>query len=77
MMTDDTTQHTVQKTLWSDTLIEMLIVALKKEKDDNQIIDLLKEIKGKNFEASYVTGKVRKELDEASADRVKKLMRKL
>lgn len=76
-MNDDTTHRTVQKTLWSDTLIEMLMIALKKNKDDDQILELLKEIKEKNFEAKYVTGKIRKELDAASADRVKNLMRKL
>ncbi|MCG8324981.1 MAG: hypothetical protein MI673_05645 [Thiotrichales bacterium] len=76
-MSDDTTHKTVQKTLWSDTLIEMLIVALKKNRSDDQIIELLKEIRGKNFEAKYVTGKIRKELDNASAERVKNLMRKI
>ncbi len=76
-MSEDTTHNTVNKTLWSDTLIEMLIVALKKNKSDDQILELLKDIRAKKFEARYVTGKIRKELDDASAERVKTLMRKL
>ena len=57
----DTTHKTVQKTIWSDTLVEMLIVALKKNKGDDQILQLLKEIREKKFEAKYITGKIRKE----------------
>ena len=42
---DDVTQKTVAKTLWSETLIEVLCVALTKKKPDDQVIKLLKEIK--------------------------------
>ena len=70
-MTDD---KTIAKTLWSDTLIDLLVASLKANKSDDQIKGLLKECKQKGFKASYLTGKVRKELDERAATRVKRLM---
>ena len=73
-MTDDGDDKTIAKTLWSDTLIDMLVASLKADKSDDQIKGLLKECKEKGFKASYLTGKVRKELDERAATRVKRLM---
>jgi len=65
---------TVAKTLWSETLIDMLIASLRANKSDAQIKGLLKECKQKGFKASYLTEKVRKELDDAAAVRIKRLM---
>ncbi len=76
-MNDDTTHSTVQKTLWSDTLVELLLAALKKGSADPHIVNLLIEMKDRNFEAKYITSKVRKEMDEQAVNRVKKLMKKL
>lgn len=70
----DGDDKTIAKTLWSDTLIDMLVASLKANKSDDQIKGLLKECKGKGFKASYLTGKVRKELDERAATRIKRLM---
>ena len=71
MAVDD---KTVAKTLWSETLIDMLIASLRANKSDEQIKGLLKECKQKRFKASYLTEKVRKELDDAAAVRIKRLM---
>ncbi len=65
---------TTAKTLWSDTLIDMLVSSLRANKSDKQIKGLLLECKQKGFKASYLTGKIRKELDDAAASRVKRLM---
>jgi len=65
---------TVAKTLWSETLIDMLIASLRANKSDVQIKGLLKECKQKGFKASYLTEKVRKELNDAAAVRIKRLM---
>jgi hypothetical protein len=70
----DNNDNTVAKTLWSETMIDMLVASLKANKSDEQIKGLLIECKQKGFKASYLTGKVRKELDEAAAARIKKLM---
>jgi len=71
MVGDD---KTVAKTLWSETLIDMLIASLKANKSDAQIKGLLKECKQKGFKASYLTEKVRKELSDTAAVRIKRLM---
>ena len=71
MAVDD---KTVAKTLWSETLIDMLIASLRANKSDAQIKGLLKECKQKGFKASYLTEKVRKELSDAAAVRIKRLM---
>ncbi|MCH8078729.1 MAG: hypothetical protein IH836_08055 [Proteobacteria bacterium] len=71
MVGDD---KTVAKTLWSETLIDMLIASLRANKSDAQIKGLLKECKQKGFKASYLTEKVRKELSDAAAVRIKRLM---
>ena len=52
----------------------MLIATLKGNRSDAQIRGLLCECKQKGFKASYLTGKVGKELGEGATIRVKRLM---
>ena len=75
-MTDDedNEDQTIAKTLWSDTLIDMLIASLKAGKSDDQIKGLLKECKEKGFEADYLAGKVKKEIDAHASMRIRRLM---
>ena len=65
---------TIAKTLWSDTLVEILIVALKKNSGDKEIMGIIRELRDKGFKKSYVIGKVSKELDENAARRVRLLL---
>jgi len=44
----------------------MLIASLKANKSDEKIKSILKECKGKGLKASYLTGKIRKEIDVKS-----------
>ena len=71
---EDTEDQTIAKTLWSDTLIDMLIASLKAGKSDDQIKGLLKECKEKGFEVDYLTGKVTKEIDAHASMRIRRLM---
>ena len=48
---DDNTK-TIAKTLWSETLIDVLMVALEKNASDDKVKDILKELKQKQFKAS-------------------------
>jgi len=73
---EDATSVTIAKTLWSETLIDLLIVSLEKGQSDEQIIDLLKEIKQKKFKPDYIVKKVTKSLGEKDANRVKLLLHK-
>lgn len=72
---DNESTKTIDRTLWSETLIEMLIVALVTHKPDEQIKDLLTECKEKGFKINYLTEKIRKEINDVAASRVSKLMR--
>ena len=74
MIDDNEDDKTIAKTLWSDTLIDMLITSLKAGKSDDQIKGLLKECKEKGFEADYLTGKVTKEIDAHAAMRIRRLI---
>jgi hypothetical protein len=73
---DDHTQATISKTLWSETLIELLIVSLQKGQSDAQIVELLKELKQKKFKPDYIVRKVTKSLGEKEANKVKLLLPK-
>lgn len=67
----------LSKTLWSETLIEMLIIALVANKPDEQIKELLNDCKNKGFKKSYLVEKVRKEMNDKSAHRVQMIIDKL
>ncbi len=71
---DDLTQQTVAKTLWSETLIEMLIVALKKNQSDEKIIGLLKELHEKKFKDNYIVDKIDRAMGPDEARRVRSLL---
>lgn len=45
----DPTTMTVAKTLWSETLIDLLVVSLEKNQSDDKVTDLLKELKQKSL----------------------------
>ncbi|MEE9117557.1 MAG: hypothetical protein V3U02_03040 [Calditrichia bacterium] len=68
MSKDDST---VQKTLWSETLIEILMVALKGNNPDDVIKDILKELREKGFKSHYISKKVEKELGIEGVRRIK------
>ena len=74
---DDATQKTIAKTLWSETLIDLLIVSLEKNLSDVKVTELLRELKQKKFKRDYIIGKIKKALGEKEANRVKLLLSKL
>ena len=76
-MHDPNEHETVTKTLWSETLIEVLCVTLQKNKPDDQILKILRDIRAKGFKDAYVISKVRNDLDNVAASRVKALLLKL
>ncbi len=77
-MTDDedATQKTIAKTLWSETLIDLLIISLQNEQSDEKVSELLKELRQKKFKRDYIIGKTNKALGEKAANRVKLLLAK-
>lgn len=65
---------TVAKTLWSETLIEALIVGLEKNVSDAKIRELIADLHKKGYENDYIINKVTKELDANAAYRVRQIL---
>ena len=62
------------KTMWSESLLEGLYVALKKSKDDSVVKDLLNEIKEKDYDNNYIINKVKRKVGPTAAERVNALL---
>lgn len=71
--TQDTTRTTV-KTLWTETVLEILYETLRKKKDDAQLKNVLREVQAKGFKREAIIEKVRKKVDAQAASRVRKLL---
>jgi hypothetical protein len=74
MEDDDNTSLTTAKTLWSETILEILFQSLKANKTDAVIKELLKEVKEKGFKADYIIQKVEKKIDKKVSIRVRGLL---
>jgi CRISPR/Cas system CSM-associated protein Csm4 (group 5 of RAMP superfamily) len=75
-MQNNEQDKTITKTLWSETIIDALIVGLQKKAPDEKIKELVKEIKDKGFKSSYIIEKVTKELGPPAAVRIRQLLGK-
>ncbi len=72
-MTDHTT---TPKTLWTETLFEILIDALKANKSDKYIIEALKDLKQKQLKGVVIVSHIDKKLGKEQAMRIKTLLQK-
>ena len=77
-MTDDNTDttKTSAKTLWSETILEILYETLRKNKSDKELISVLKEVQQKGFKRDYILKKVARKVDESASTRVRQLLNK-
>ena len=73
-MTEEDTTKTTAKTLWTETILEILYESLRKERPDEEIQGVLKEVRSKGFKRSYIVNKVKRKVDTKSAQRVKLLL---
>ena len=73
----DNTSETTVKTLWSETILEVLYLALKYDKPDADVRNVLKMVRSKGAKRSYIIQKVKGKLGEAAALRVRSLMQTL
>lgn len=64
---------TIAKTLWSETLIDALLLGLRKKAPDAKIRELIGDLEAKGFKKNYIIEKVTKELGAATAMRVRQL----
>ena len=68
---------TIPDTLWSATLLEMLIDALRLGKSDEKILPLVHSLFYKQFSSRYIFSRVRRDLDKAACARLKDLLMNL
>ena len=73
-MFNDEDEKTIAKTLWSESLIDALLVGLKKKVPDAKLKDLIKDIIARGYKQDYIIQKVTKEMGAPVAMRVKQLM---
>lgn len=71
-MTDETTSP---KSLWSETIFEILFDLLEANKPDRDIRRVLVDIRDKGYKKSYVIRKVEKKLGKTAAARVNGLLK--
>ena len=76
MSDDDNTSLTTAKTLWTETILEILYQSLKVNKPDAVIRDVLKEVRQKGFKPDEIVQKVEKYVDRQASVRVRGLMQK-
>jgi len=76
MEDNDNTSMTTAKTLWTETILEILYQSLKDNKPDAAIRDVLKEVVQKGFKPEEIIQKVEKKLDKRAAIRVRGLLPK-
>ena len=69
---DDTTVTEV-KTMWSETLLEALYVALEKKASDAKIKGILSELREKGYQKEYLIEKVTKKIGPNAADHLKRI----
>lgn len=78
MTEDDTdTTKTTAKTLWSETILEILYETLRRNKPDKELLGVLKEVQQKGFKRDYIVEKVTKKVDDRAAMRIKMLFKKM
>lgn len=77
-MTDnDNTSLTTAKTLWTETILEILYQSLKDKKPDAAISEVLREVRQKGFKPEEIIQKVAKKVDQQASIRVRGLLQKL
>ena len=76
-MSDDntTTSATVAKTIWTETIFEVLYQSLKTNKPDRAIWEVLNAVKAKGYKPEYIIRKVEKKVDKTASNRVWRLMK--
>jgi hypothetical protein len=70
------TSLTTAKTLWTETILEILYQTLKAKKSDEELRSVLKEVRAKGFKPGAIVSKVEKKVDKQAALRVKALLQK-
>ncbi len=74
LVTEDRTRT---KTLWSETQFEILYGAIKKNRPEAEIVEIVKDLGGRGFPPSYLVQKVQEKVGMTSANRLKVVLQGL
>lgn len=70
-----TKDQTTIKTLWSETQFETLYSTIQKKGPDKEIVEIIKDLKGRGFPPKHVVEKVQDKVGMTSANRLKGIIR--
>lgn len=62
------------QTMWSESLLEHLYLALKKNKEDSMILELIEELRAKEYDDDFLIKKVTMKVGATGAARIKALL---
>lgn len=62
---------TTSRTLWSETLLEMLNYALRQHRADREVRQIVSELRSKGYRSGYLLAKVQRDLGDAKAGRLR------
>jgi len=74
LVTEDRTRT---KTLWSETQFEILYSAVKKNRPETEIVEIVKDLDSRGFPPSYLVQKVQEKVGMTSANRLKVILQGL
>ncbi len=62
------------QTMWSESLLEHLYLALKKDKDDAMIMELIEELRAKDYDDDFLIKKVTQKVGGGAIPRLTNLL---
>jgi hypothetical protein len=74
LVTEDRTRT---KTLWSETQFEILYGAIKKNRPEAEIVEIIKDLGSRGFPPNYLIQKVQEKVGMTSANRLKVILQGL
>ncbi len=74
--TSSNSTTTQAKTLWSETILDVLYNTLKSDKPDYAVTQILREVRLKGFKPAYIIQKVERKVGRQASLRVKRLLQK-
>ncbi len=73
-MSDKSSGKEEVQTMWSESLLEHLYLALKKDKEDAMILELIEELRAKDYDDEFLIKKVTMKVGATAASRMKNLL---
>lgn len=73
-MSDKSPEMTEIKTMWSESLLEALYVALRKDKEDKVVQEVIADLRAKEYDDEYIINKVKKKVGPTAAVRIEALL---